>query len=126
MSQEPATPEPANPQQPKVHKVVQILWRCEDSENDIWLDICTELMPAVEADILFRVLTSYNRVGQQLARHVLAWPNEYSTFDGLTKLEVEELRTMNNLLPTYMAYAPPANAPILVVGRYVVEITPDF
>lgn len=106
-----------------VYNVVQILWRYEDSENDLWVDICVDLMPSAKAAQLHQVLKLYDRIGTPLCRHVLCWPNEASNFDGLTDAENALLRSVSTDIVTYLAYAPPHDAPVLILGRYVVELT---
>lgn len=103
-----------------MHKVVQFLWRSDEAESDAWYDICLELLPEDKAKTLEKIIALYGRVGQRLKSHTLCWTDGYTKKDGLTKVELAELRDFDP--EDYAAEgAPPEDAPVVITHRFVIH-----
>jgi hypothetical protein len=97
--------------------VVQIIHHCsDDSASDIWYDILIDSIP--KTDPIHRMLKLYQRAGLPLARHTICWPNDCAVGNALSEQDVKDMRSFD--LRAYTSYAPAANAPCVIVGRYVV------
>lgn len=99
--------------------VVQIIVRgSDDAIDDTWHDICINLVP--DDDSIHRVIKLFDRVGYPLAKHVLCWPNETSTRDGVTE---EELSVMRDFDPSkYKMYEPKPDKICIIKGRYMLKM----
>ena len=104
-----------------VYQTVEVFWRLDNwAADDSWYVIALELVPPSKAEALKRVLAMIDQIGDKLSTHVLCWPQEYAPGD--CNLSMADLKEMWELdFSDYAEYAPPAGAPCIVTGRYVVH-----
>jgi hypothetical protein len=106
-----------------MYKIVQLIWRADDAEDDAWYDVCLELLPEDKAKKLAQIIALFKRIGQRTKTHILCWTDGYSKKDGLTKKELEELRIFDPA--DYVGGAPPEDAAVVITERFVVHC-PDY
>jgi hypothetical protein len=96
--------------------IVQLVWRSDDAEYDVWYDICPARLPTDKAVIFARIVAAMDRVGTHTDTHVLCWPSEEHE---LTSAELKEIQTFD-----YEAHALPADhaksSPVLISHRFMI------
>lgn len=98
----------------RIMQVVHILQRYGTSMDDVWFDICIDLLPSDKADLLKEIIEVYDRLGTPLKRHILVTPNSYDE----EEIDLVKLHDLDE----FSEYKPPLDESIVVVGRYVIEM----
>lgn len=104
------------------YTVVEMVQRSEDAEEDIWIDICLELLPKDKAVALSRMLELFDKSGVKMKGHVQVWPVKTYACDcdqALTEDEVKEMQAFD--IDHYDGYSLEPRAPCIIAGRYMVR-----